>query len=492
MSTSYVTTEESIRQASFLKENRELLGSGKQYFIITYGCQLNDNDSEKLAGQLAAMNLSEAPELEAADLILINTCSVRENAAERFFGHLGVIKNLRRDKPDLLVGVCGCMMRQEVHVDKIRRSYPFVDLVFGPQDIYRFPELLNRRLSGSRRVYDVGAEDHTVAEGIPVRRERKYRALVTIMYGCNNFCSYCVVPYARGRERSRKMEEVLEELAALAKDGFSEVMLLGQNVNSYGNDLPEGEGDFVTLLTRAATESGLKRIRFMSSHPKDISSELLEVIARYPVIERHIHLALQSGSDRVLKAMNRKYTAEQFLSIVREAREKIPGVSITTDIIVGFPGETEEDFEETLHVVREAAFDQAFTFQYSPRPGTKAALLEEIPAEVMTDRFNRLVDVQNENSLRSNEALVNTSQVLLIEGLSDHVESAMTGRDSAYHLVNFTIPEAVYESAGLDGADWASRGLALEGRFARVRISDARTFSLSGELEELLPEDWVG
>ncbi len=490
MSTHYVSTEESIRQAGFLKENRDLLGSSKKYYIITYGCQLNDNDSEKLAGQLAAMDLTEAPELEEADLILINTCSVRENAADRFFGHLGVIKNLRRDKPDLLVGVCGCMMRQEVHVDKIRRSYPFVDLIFGPQDLYRFPELLNRRLSGSRRVYDVGTED-TVAEGIPVRRERKFRALSTIMYGCNNFCSYCVVPYARGRERSRQLEEVLAELQALAKEGFSEVMLLGQNVNSYGKDLPEGQGDFVELLTRAASESGLKRIRFMSSHPKDISSELLDVIKHYPNIERHIHLALQSGSDRILKAMNRKYTAEQFLAIVREAREKIPGVSITTDIIVGFPGETEEDFQETLRVVREAAFDQAFTFQYSPRPGTKAAELPEIPADVMTERFNRLVDLQNENSLRSNEALVGTSQILLIEGLSDHVESSMTGRDSAYHLVNFTIPEAVYEGIGLGGADWPSRGLALEGRFAKVKITDARTFSLSGELEALLPLDQV-
>lgn len=493
MSTQYISTEESLRQAGFLVKNRELLGDGKKYHIITFGCQLNDNDSEKMAGQMEAMNLHEAEELAEADLVVINTCSIRENAAGRFFGHLGIIKNLRKDKPNLLVAVCGCMMKQEVHVDKIRRSYPFVDMVFGPQDIYRFPELLNRRLEGSRRVYDVGMED-TVAEGVPVRRERKFRALSTIMYGCNNFCSYCVVPYARGRERSRHQAEVLAELKALADEGFSEVMLLGQNVNSYGKDLPASneQGNFVELLTKAAEQSGLKRIRFMSSHPKDISLDLLDTIAAHPNIERHIHFALQSGSNEILKAMNRKYTAEHFLNLLAEARKRIPDISITTDIIVGFPGETEEDFQDTLRVVREAGFDQAFTFQYSPRPGTPAAKLEEVPADVMTERFNRLVEVQNENSLRAHERLVGETVEVLIEGLSDHSESSLTGRDSAYHLINFTLDEEVFAELGLAETDWVRRGQALEGRFAQVKITDAKTFSLQGELVGLAPQGRVG
>lgn len=486
MSAKYISTAEAIRQAAFIKENRELLGSGKLFHIITFGCQLNDNDSEKIAGQLLAMGLAKTDLAERADLIVINTCSVRENAAGRFFGNLGIIKNLRRDKPDLLVAVCGCMMKQEVHVDKIRRSYPFVDLIFGPQDIYRFPELLNRRLQGSRRVYDVGSED-TVAENVPIKRERKYRALCTIMYGCNNFCSYCIVPYARGRERSRRQPEVLAELKALAEQGYSEVMLLGQNVNSYGKDLPQSEeqGDFVELLRRAAEESGLKRIRFMTSHPKDVSPKLIDTMAAYPNIERHLHLAMQSGSDRILKAMNRKYTGEHFLAIVREARQKIPGISISTDIIVGYPGETEEDFQDTLRLVKEAAFDQAYTFQYSPRPGTPAAKLEEIAPEVMTERFGRLVELQNENSLRSNERILDTVQEVLIEGLSDHTELCMTGRDSASHLINFTVPDEVYAALGLQDADWTERGRVLEGRFAKVRITEAKTFSLQGELTEL-------
>lgn len=490
MSAKYVTAAEAIRQAAFLKENRELLGEGKLFHIITFGCQQNDNDSEKLAGQLLAMGLQPTDFAERADLILINTCSVRENAAGRFFGNLGIMKNLRKDNPNLLVGVCGCMMKQDEHVDRIRRSYPFVDLVFGPSDIYRFPELLNRRLQGTRRVYDVGHED-TVAENVPIKRERKYRALCTIMYGCNNFCSYCIVPYARGRERSRHQEEVIAELKALAKEGYSEVMLLGQNVNSYGKDLPrtETQGDFVSLLSQAAEESGLKRIRFMTSHPKDVSPALIDTMAKYPNIERHLHLALQSGSDSILKAMNRKYSADKFLSIVKEAREKIPGISISTDIIVGYPGETDEDFEETLRVVEEAAFDQAFTFQYSPRPGTPAASLEEIPADVMTSRFNRLVELMNRNSLSSNERLLDTVQEVLIEGLSDHTESCLTGRDSASHLINFTVPERVFEAMGLKDADWPTRGLALEGRFAKVKILEARTFSLQGELLELLPDE---
>lgn len=486
MATQYINTEERLRQEGFIEENKTLLHNNKRYFIMTFGCQLNDNDSEKLAGQLERMGLTWADKIEEADVILVNTCSVRENAAGRFFGNLGNIKNYRHDNPNMIIGVCGCMMKQVEHVDKIKESYPFVDLVFGPQDIYRFPELLNRRLSGSRRVYDVGTID-TVAEDVPIRRERKFRALSTIMYGCNNFCSYCIVPYARGRERSRHQREVIEELKELAREGYSEVMLLGQNVNSYGNDLEHNaeQGDFLSLLEEAAETTGIQRIRFMSSHPKDISKELIDTIAKYPNIERHIHLALQSGSDEVLQAMNRKYTAEEFLDIVRYARETVPGISISTDIIVGYPGETDEDFEETMRVVEEAKFDQAFTFQFSPRPGTKAAKLEEIPKEVMTERFNRLVKLMNQNTLESNERIVGKTVEVLIEGLSDHTSDHFTGRDSANHLINFTIPENLLLRYDLADKSWDDRGLQLEGRFAQVHIDEAKTFSLEGTLSEL-------
>lgn len=485
MTTKYISQAEEARQRDFIDANQSLLKGRTHYYIQTFGCQLNDNDSEKLAGLLEAMGLKKANQPEEAQVILLNTCAIRENAVGRLFGNLGNLKSYREGQADVILGVCGCMMTQIQNVDRIKQSYPYVDLVFGPQDIYRFPELLNRVLLGSKRVYDVGGFD-TVAENLPISRERKFRALVTIMYGCNNFCSYCVVPYARGRERSRPQEKILEELRALAKEGYREIMLLGQNVNSYGKDLEAGpnQGDFTELLTQAAQIKGLERIRFMSSHPKDISTELIDTIARFPNIERHIHLALQSGSNPVLKAMNRKYTAEEFMDIVRYAREKVPGISITTDIIVGYPGETEEDFQETLKIVEEAAFDQAFTFQFSPRPGTKAYGLEEIPAEVMTDRFDRLVALQNANTLKSHEALVGESVEVLIEGLSDHTQDHFTGRDSANHLINFTIGEDTLESLGLGQADWAQRGADLEGKMCRVLIKDAKTFSLEGVLVE--------
>lgn len=487
MTTQYITETEIERQAAFIEENKSLLGNNKSYFIMTFGCQLNDNDSEKLAGLLEKMDLELAEKIEDADVILVNTCSIRENAAGRFFGNLGNIKNYRRDNPDMLIGVCGCMMKQVEHVDKIKESYPFVDLVFGPQDIYRFPELLNRRLSGTRRVYDVGNVD-TVAEDIPIKRERRFRALSTIMYGCNNFCSYCIVPYARGRERSRHQVEVIQELKDLAQEGFSEVMLLGQNVNSYGNDLEKSEeqGNFVDLLREAAQSSGLRRIRFMSSHPKDISRELIDTIAEFPNIERHIHLALQSGSDKILRDMNRKYTAAEFLDIVHYARQKVPGISISTDIIVGYPGETDEDFAETIRVVKEAKFDQAFTFQFSPRPGTKAADLEEIDSEIMTKRFNELVEVQNQNTLESNLSVVGQTLEVLIEGLSDHTSDHFTGRDSANHLINFSISDEDLNRIKMHDLNTVERGLHLEGRFAKVYIEEAKTFSLEGKFVELV------
>ncbi|MDD4368809.1 MAG: tRNA (N6-isopentenyl adenosine(37)-C2)-methylthiotransferase MiaB, partial [Oscillospiraceae bacterium] len=363
--TRFVSRPELERQAEFADAVRQLQSQHPSYYIRTFGCQLNENDSEKLAGLLETMGYQPAAAPESAVFIIFNTCSVRGNADDRFFGHLGLVKNLRRDHPDLLVAVCGCMMKIEEHVDKIRCSYPFVDLVFGPSDIYRLPELLYRRLSGSRRVYDVSSDD-LIAEGSKVVRERQYRALCTIMYGCNNYCSYCVVPYTRGRERSRRPAEILQELKELGQQGFGEVMLLGQNVNSYGRDLTLADGrklnyDFADLLAQAAEESGIPRIRFMTSHPKDISLKLLDVMQAYPQIERHLHLPLQSGSDTVLKKMNRHYTVADYRRSVAAALERMPDLALSTDIIVGFPGETEQDFQATLDCVAEFAYDSAYT-----------------------------------------------------------------------------------------------------------------------------------
>lgn len=482
-----VKPSEIERQMDFANDIKSLSIQNRKYFIMTFGCQLNENDSQKMAGLLQDMAYEPTFDIEDADFIIINTCSVRENADDRFFGNLGRIKVLRQSKPDLLVAVCGCMMKIDEHVDKIRRSYPFVDLIFGPSDIYRLPELLWRRLQGSKRVYDVGEED-LIAEGVHVVHERKHRALCTISYGCNNFCTFCIVPFTRGRERSRKASDVLNEIKGLDQEGFSEIMLLGQNVNSYGLDIPEEERiDFADLLSLICEETNIRLVRFMTSHPKDISFKLLDVMQKYPQIERHIHLPLQSGSDRILRKMNRRYTAKRYLEIVEAAKARIPEISITTDIIVGFPGETEEDFQMTLDMVEKVGYNSAFTFQYSPRIGTPAALLEEqIPKEIVTERFDRLIAVQNKNSLKANEARLGRVMDVLIEGSSDHRVDMLTARGSDNHLINFSFPVALREKYGLDGLSDSELGTKVEGRFAKVMCTGARTFSLEGELEELL------
>lgn len=497
MTKQIIDASEIARQQNYIEQiglcqadYRSGTGFSRRYFIQTYGCQLNENDSEQLAGQLDLMGYTPAEELREADLIVLNTCSVRENADDRLFGNLGIIKNLRRDKPDLIIALCGCMMKQTEHVEKIRRSYSFVDIIFGPQDIYRLPELLYHRLTDRRRVYEVGAED-TVVEGLPVHRARKFRALISIMFGCNNFCTYCIVPYTRGRERSRHPEAILAEVKQLAESGYKEVLLLGQNVNSYGQDLKiKGNmpTDFAELLTAIAELGGLKRIRFMTSHPKDLSDKVLEAMAGCPAIEPHLHLPLQSGSDRILKLMNRHYTRDQYLTIVRKARQMIPGLAITTDLIVGFPGETEEDFAETLSLMSEVQFDSAFTFQYSKRNGTPAAEMDEqISAEVVRERFGRLVDLQNKHSLASNEKIIGQSVEVLIEGISESAPGILTGRTASSKLINFTVPFMDMLPENFRLADGTPDGEALEGRLALVRLLRAKTFSIEGEMEQLLP-----
>lgn len=485
-----VKRSELDRQLDFANDIKSISSKNRAYYIMTFGCQLNENDSQKIAGILTNMGYYRADEMKEADFIIINTCSVRENADDRFYGNLGRIKNLRQAKPDLLVAVCGCMMKIDEHVDKIRRSYPFVDLIFGPSDIYRLPELLWRRLQGSKRVYDVGDVD-LIAEGVHVVHERKHRALCTISYGCNNFCTFCIVPYTRGRERSRKPSDILSEVKELADQGFSEVMLLGQNVNSYGLDIPEEERvDFSELLTLICEQTSIPLIRFMTSHPKDISLSLLDVMVKYPQIERHLHLPLQSGSDRILRKMNRHYTVEHYLNIVSEAKKRAPELSITTDIIVGFPGETEADFQATLDVVEQVGYDSAFTFQYSPRIGTPAALqAEQIPQDVVSERFDRLVAIQNENALKANQARVGRTIRVLVEGASDHRVDMLTGRSSDNHLINFSFSKELREANGLSGLSESELGQFMEGRFCDVEVTKCRTFSLEGVLRAFVPFD---
>ncbi|MDO5733430.1 MAG: tRNA (N6-isopentenyl adenosine(37)-C2)-methylthiotransferase MiaB [Eubacteriales bacterium] len=478
--------EELERQTTFMVENRDLWCEGRRYFIMTYGCQLNENDSERIAGLLEEMGMVAADDVETADMVVLNTCSIRENAAGRFFGNLGIIKNLKRDRPDLITVACGCLMRQEPHVDRIRKSYYFVDLVFGPADIYRLPELLNRRLCDKRPVYEV-SNTKLIVEDLPITRKRKYRALLSIMYGCNNFCTFCIVPQARGRERSRKPAAIFKELQELSDASYSEVMLLGQNVNSYGKDLRKSEDymSFPDLLRHAASDFELPLIRFMSSHPRDIDEDLLRVMAEYPNIERHLHLPLQSGSDRILKTMNRHYTLEQYLKTAHKARELIDDLAITTDIIVGFPGETEEDFQATLDVMREVGYEQAFMFIYSPRPGTLAAKMDQLDPELVKERFMRMTELQNELSRRAMEAQVGREMLMLCEGLSAQRDDRFAARSSQNYLCNFSLrmsqlPERLRQLAP------EQLGAVLEGRFARVKITGAKSFSLEGEMVELI------
>lgn len=479
-----ISEEEVLRQKKWMRENRELWCEGRRYFIMTYGCQLNENDSERIAGLFSEMGLEAAERVEEADVVVLNTCAVRENAADRFFGNLGIIKNLKRDRPDLITMACGCLMKQSRHVDRIRRSFYFVDLVFGPQDIYRLPELLNRRLTRESHVYEVGDTD-PIVEDLPITRKRKYRALLSIMFGCNNFCTFCIVPHARGRERSRRAEDIFRELGELEAERYSEVMLLGQNVNSYGKDLRGQEGAlrFPELLRRAAADFQIPRIRFMTSHPRDIDDELLYVMRDHPNIERHLHLPVQSGSDRILKAMNRHYDIRRYLETARKARQIIPDLAVTTDIIVGFPGESEADFQETLRVMREVEYEQAFMFIYSPREGTPAAKLELPDKDVVKDRFMRMAELQNELSLRAMKRQEGRSLHLLMEGLSAQRNDRFAGRSSENYLVNFSVePEQL--PTELRALPPEQLGALLEGRFARVKVTRAKSFSLEGELEE--------
>ena len=419
-----------------VKEREETLGRPLSYAVVTFGCQMNARDSEKLRGILKAVGYQEAPE-EQADFVIYNTCTVRENANSRLYGRLGQQKPRKKKNKEMMIALCGCMMQEPQVVEKLKKSYSFVDIIFGTHNIYKFAELLATRLQSGRMVIDIWKDTDKIVEDLPNQRKYPFKSGINIMFGCNNFCSYCIVPYVRGRERSRKPDAIIKEIRRMAEDGVSEIMLLGQNVNSYGKTLDEPI-TFARLLEKVEEVEGIHRIRFMTSHPKDLSDELIQVMAKSKKICRHLHLPVQSGSTRILRKMNRRYTKEQYLELTEKIREDIPDISLTTDIIVGFPGETEEDFQETLDVVRRVRYDSAFTFLYSKRTGTPAAVMEDqVPEEAAKERFSRLLDEVQTIAAQTCAVHEGTTQEVLVEAVSDHDPEMVTGRLSNNLLVHF-------------------------------------------------------
>ena len=434
----------------------------KNYHIITYGCQMNEHDSENIAGMLEALDYSHTPNPEEADVVVMNTCSVREHADKRFFGMLGQFKKQKKNNPDFIICICGCMPQQPHIVEEIRKSFGWVDIVFGTQTIAEFPNLLMERIRTGKKQFSIIANNEEIPEEKESKREFKHKALVNITYGCNNFCTYCIVPYTRGREKSRSLRAVKQEIINLVKDGVKEVMLLGKNVNSFR----DADGNNFAALIRSLDEvEGLERIRFMTSHPKDLSDELIACFGDCKKLCHNIHLPVQSGSDEVLRRMNRHYNRQRYMEIVEKLRATCPDLSISTDIIVGFPGETEEDFLDTLSLVREVEYDSAFTFIYSPRVGTPAAKYDDqIPEKIKHDRFDRLVEDVNRCSAKKNSEYLGRIVTVLVDGPSKNDTGAWSGRTDTFKLVNFTSEEPL-----------------TEGQMVSVRITETKTFSLDGE-----------
>lgn len=424
------------RIKKFVQNEKERLKRPLTACVNTFGCQMNARDSEKIIGILEKIGYTVI-ESENADFVLYNTCTVRENANERVYGRLGSLKIRKKQNPHMIIALCGCMMQEDAVVDKISKSYSFVDIIFGTHNIYKLAELMNTALESKGMVIDIWKETGEIVEDLPSRRSYPFKAGVNIMYGCDNFCSYCIVPYVRGRERSRRPEDILEEIRRLAADGVLEVMLLGQNVNSYGKTLPEPVS-FAELLKEIENIEGIERIRFMTSHPKDLSDELIEVMGKSKKICSHLHLPLQSGSSRILEKMNRNYTKEQYLTLVKKVRRAVPDISLTTDIIVGFPGETEEDFLETLDVVKKARYDSAYTFIYSKRTGTPAAnMTDQVSEDLIKSRFDRLLnEVQNISRELTGRFTDQTVRVL-VEEVNRQNQEMVTGRLGNNLLVHF-------------------------------------------------------
>ncbi|MDI9512509.1 MAG: tRNA (N6-isopentenyl adenosine(37)-C2)-methylthiotransferase MiaB [Bacillota bacterium] len=441
-----------------------LANKGLKYHIITYGCQMNVHDSEKLAGMLSEIGYTETSSQHDADLVLFNTCCVRENAELKVYGNVGALKAYKQANPNMIIGVCGCMMQQEEIAKFIVDRFPFVDLVFGTHNLHRFPQLLLQALDSSHTIIEVLDEEGTIVEHIPTKRDKGVSAWTTIMYGCNNFCSYCIVPYVRGRERSRDPEEIVNEITKLGNQGYKEITLLGQNVNSYGKDMGGGYL-FHDLLSDINKINSIERIRFMTSHPKDLSKELIRTMANSEKVCEHLHLPIQAGNNRILKAMNRKYTREEYIGLVESVREAMPDIALTTDIIVGFPGESSQEFEDTLDIIKRLKFDSAYTFIYSPRKGTPAVNIEDkISIEEKKERLAKLIEIQSKISRMKNDAYIGKVKEVLVEGRSKTNDKVLTGRTRENKIVNFLADEKVI------------------GQLIRVKITKARSWSLEGEV----------
>lgn len=451
-----------VQYESSMPEELREMGKGKYYTIYTYGCQMNEHDTETMKGLLEEMGYRETEDRRQSDVILLNTCAVRENAEDKVFGELGHMKTLKTEKPDLILGVCGCMSQEETVVNRILQKHSFVDLIFGTHNIHRLPHLLKEAYFNKEMVVEVWSQEGNIIENLPKKREG-IKAWVNIMYGCDKFCTYCIVPYTRGKERSRMPQDVIAEVRELARQGFQEIMLLGQNVNAYGKDFENLPYTFADLMDDVR-KIDIPRVRFTTSHPRDFDDRLIEVLAKKGNLMEHIHLPVQSGSTEVLKAMSRKYTREQYLVLVRKIREAIPDVVLTTDIIVGFPGETDEQFEDTLSLVKEVRYDAAFTFIYSPREGTPAAhMADDVPEQVKKERLQRLNDLMTVLSRESNERLRDQTVEVLVEGESKTNPDVLAARTRTNKLVHFTGPKE------------------LIGRFARVKITEPQTWLLKGE-----------
>ena len=442
-------------------KNFDKFGEGKTFFVRTYGCQMNEHDSEKIRGMMKSVGFKLVDSIENADVVILNTCAIRENAHDKVFGFLGVLKHMKQSKPDLLIGICGCMAQEEVVVKDILDKYKYVDFVCGTHNLDNLISIVKNKIDTKKQQIEVLSYEGDVVENVPVLRESKYSAWVDIIYGCDKFCTYCIVPYTRGTQRSRKHEAIVDEVKELVKNGYKEVTLLGQNVNAYGKDLYK-DYNLANLLSDVS-DTGIERIRFVTSHPWDFTDEMVDIIASRDNIMPYIHLPLQSGSDKILKLMNRKYTSSEYLKLYNSIRSKVKNSSITTDIIVGFPGETEEDFEDTLKLVNECKFDGAFTFAYSPRENTPAALMKDaIPEEVKMDRLHRLNEIINKYSNEANKRMNNTIVKCLVTGLSDKDKTKVCGYTENMKLVNIEGPKELIRN------------------IVNVKITDTKSFSMDG------------
>ncbi len=450
-------------QEYIVKEDLKKIGKGKKYFIKTYGCQMNEHDTENIKAILEEMSFEETEKMEEADFILLNTCAIRENAHNKVFGYLGRIKHLKEEKPHILVGLCGCMAQEEVVVEELLKKYKWMDLVFGTHNIYNLPNLLNETISKKQLEVEVFSMEGNIIEGIPVKRDSQYKAWVNIMYGCDKFCTYCIVPYTRGKQRSRLKEDILKEVKDLVEKGYQEVTLLGQNVNAYGKDLKENY-TMANLLEEVA-QTGISRVRFVTSHPWDFTDSMIEIIQKYPNIMPYIHLPLQSGSNEILKKMGRRYTKEQYIELFLKLKEAIPDCSITTDIIVGFPNETKEDFEQTLEVVEKCQFDGAYTFIFSAREGTPAAKMEDcVSLEEKEVRLQRLNERINFYSKKANDQYLGKVVPVLLEKESEKGEGTFMGYTDTMKLVNVKA-----EKKDL-------------GKIVSVEIESVKTWSMDGRI----------